>query len=98
MSTVELTQYMRPRGDRRTVTCDVPDPLGALAIEHKVVLSCEVLMSGVPVIYGRMPLDDEEDELCLFASNGPGPQAPDRITAQMIELVLKRAGIEVPQP
>ena len=85
MAHVELTQFMRPDGRPVPVSTEVPDDVAELA--RGMVLTCEVLMSGQIVIYGRMADWDEEDELMAFASNEPGPRQPDIVTANLIKRV-----------
>jgi hypothetical protein len=88
MGTVTLTQYMRPRGNRVEVRCDVPAALAKAA--ENMALSCEVLMGGQVVIYGRWNDEDEDAEHMEFASNAPGDNQPDKVTARVITKVLQR--------
>jgi hypothetical protein len=91
MSTVELTQYMRPHGRRETVRCDVPDEIATLA--EDMALSCEVLMSGQVVIYARFNDEEDEAEDMEFAANSPSApreQHPDKRLIALIERVSKR--------
>lgn len=88
LAPVTLTQFLRPNGRRTTVTTMVPAELSRAADEMD--LSCEVLMSGQVVIYGRFKDEDEESEHMEFASNSEGPRRPDLATAMVIEAVRRR--------
>lgn len=85
---VPLTQYMRPRGEPKPVTCALPDDVARKA--EGMVLTCEVLMSGLVPIYGRFADEDEDTEYMLIAKNEEGPDRPDLVLARVIETVYRR--------
>lgn len=88
MKEVTLTQYLRPLGVPKTVVVDVPDDLADKSAG--MVLSCEVLIGGEVVIYGRWAGSDEDDddsEVMMMAVNGPGEKSPANVTAKVIEAV-----------
>lgn len=88
MKTVTLTQYLRPNGKKVPVEVEVPNEVADMATGME--LSCEVLMSGIVVLYGRKPDWDEEDEIMETATNSPGPNQPDLVLARVIEKVAAR--------
>lgn len=91
MSTVELTQYMRPHGRRATVRCEVPQDIAELA--EDMALSCEVLMTGQVVIYARYNDEEDEAEDMEFAANSPDApreKHPDQRLVALIQRVSKR--------
>lgn len=89
MSTVCLTQYLRPNGEKRPMAVEVPDTIAALAAG--MVLTCEVLMTGQVAIYCRWAGEDEDDELCLLATNGPhATNQPDMVVAEIVSLCAAR--------
>lgn len=89
---VELTQYLRPNGERTLVRCMLPSEVARKA--EGMALSCEVLMSGVVVIYGRWQDEDPDDEYMETATNHEGPRQPDLMLAKVIERVALRRGAE----
>jgi hypothetical protein len=92
MKEVTLTQYLRPDGTPTEVRVPLADDIAAKAAG--MILTCEVLMGGQVVIYGRWPEDEEEDEEMEFATNHAGPNQPDVVAARVIEKVaLRRASV-----
>lgn len=89
MGAVRITQYLRPNGEKRPMTVEVPDTIATLA--EGMVLSCEVLMTGQVAIYCRWAGEDEDAELCLLASNGPhATNQPDMVVAEIVTLCAAR--------
>lgn len=90
MAKVELTQYKRPDGRKDTVYAELPDEVAKKALD--MALSCEVLMSGQVVIYGRFKDEDEELEYMDFAENTAeaSPNRPDVVLTKIIEKVWAR--------
>ena len=90
MAKVELTQYIRPDGRKNTVYADLPNEVAQKA--QDMALSCEVLMSGQVVIYGRFKDEDEELEYMDFAENTAeaSPNRPDAVLTKVIEKVWAR--------
>lgn len=86
MTTVHLTQYLRPDGREVPVSVELSEEHAERARE--MILTCEVLMTGHVAIYGRF--EDEEFDWCELATNEPGPKQPDVMTAKVIDSVWKR--------
>lgn len=92
---VVLTQYLRPSGQRRVVLTNVRADLARLKDAHMVMLSCEVLLDGTVVIYGRSPTDADEEEVVEFADNAPdSPRNPTAVVELVISRVLAEHGVE----
>ena len=92
MKTVELTQYLRPDGRKAKVLVELDDEVAELS--RDMILSCEVLTTGVIAIYARYKDQNEEEELLELAHNGPGLYAPDAVLSRLIKKLHSRRGIK----
>ncbi len=72
MKEINLTQYLMPNGRPMATTTDIPDETANLA--EGMILSCEVLMTGLVALYAKYPEDKEEDEFIEVSNNGPEVQ------------------------
>ena len=79
---VEITQYLRPNGRKRKLYAKVGKDIAKKA--EGLVLSAEVLPTGLIAIYARRRGDSEENEKMRLAENGPGENSP---TNKLIELI-----------
>ena len=88
---VELTQYLRPNGRQRTVATKVGEEYAQRA--EGMILSCEVLTTGMVAVYGRLEGESEEDEVLKLTLNGPshdGTKEPSDIVKEIIDELDQR--------
>lgn len=91
--TAVITQYFRPRGNTILLTVEVDLTPNGAAVLPMMHLSCEVLRTGQVALYGRLAVEEDEDEIMLLASNDPTAapaQQPNVILANIIERVAER--------
>jgi hypothetical protein len=87
---VELTQYLRPDGNTKTVLAPVSEAHKKWCGEHQPVLSAEILPDNeVVVLYGRRKEWCEENELVRLAHNGPGDHSPTKSLAKLIDQLME---------
>lgn len=84
---IEVTQYLRPDGRKRTVYAPVGEEYAKKA--ENMILSAEELTTGMIVVYARWAGEPEENEYFELASNGPGPRSPTSVLKLCIEHKFK---------
>jgi len=77
---IEVTQYLRPNGQKRKMYAKVGEDIAKKA--EGLVLSAEMIPTGLIAIYARRRGDSEEK--MRLAENGPGENSP---TNRLIELI-----------
>lgn len=87
-----ITQYMRPNGNKVSVEADISKKHFDMAKD--MILSCEVLTTGVIAIYARYNYQPVEKEILLLANNVIGGlSSPNAVLEKCIEKALKKLGL-----
>jgi hypothetical protein len=90
---VEVTQYLRPFGRTQLVYAPVGEEYAIRANTAALILSAEVLSTGIVAIYGRRPDQDESEETLELAQNGPGDAGPIEQLQKIIDRLTLPANL-----
>lgn len=87
---VEVIQFLRPNGQRRRMLAY----LGADYVEKAkdMILSAEVLSTGVVAVYARFIDAQEHEEFVELAKNKPGPTTPSAMLQKLIDRKIAERG------
>jgi len=88
---VEVTQYLRPDGKKQRVFAQVGEDLAAKCGD--LILSAEVLSTGLIAIYARFKDEGTEAEIMDLAENGPGDKSPAAVLTKLITRKLAERGL-----
>lgn len=80
---VEVTQYLRPNGKKRTIMCQV----GKDHVEKSknMILEAEVLPGNMVCFWVRFKDEEEELQFLDITYNGPGDRCPENILKELID-------------
>lgn len=84
---VEVTQYLRPDGKTRKMYAPVGDKIAKMAEDKDLIISTEILTTGLIALYVRRKNKPEEDERLELANNfdnGSGKD-PNSVLIKMIK-------------